>query len=397
MQYDFDQLVDRRNTNSSKWDLSHVMFGEKDLLNMWVADMDFPCPEPVVAALRRRVDHPFYGYTFAADSLYDVIIERARKRYGWSIKKEWIVFNPGVIEGLYSALKALTKPGDEIVVQPPVYYPFYQAIKQAGCQAVYNPLKLEGARYTMDLEGLEGKFRPSTTSPTHYPRIKALVLCSPHNPVGRVWSRGELEELGRVCLANRCVIIADEIHCDLIVGDGRHTVMSSLSPELEQHTITLMSASKTFNLAGLHTSYAIIPNAQWRDSFRQARAGHGSVNLFGLVAMEAAYRHGDDYLEQLLEYLRGNVRLFTSYIAERIPSLTVIPPEGTYLVWVDMRSLGLDNPGLQRLMRRQARLAVIDGYAFGPGGEGFQRFNLACPRSVVREALSRLEEAVNGG
>ncbi|HAI20322.1 MAG TPA: cystathionine beta-lyase [Clostridiales bacterium UBA8153] len=396
MQYDFDRLVDRRHTHSSKWDLSHAMFGEKDLLNMWVADMDFPCPQPVVEALRRRVEHPFYGYTFAPDSLYDAIIEWVGKRYGWSIKKEWIVFNPGVIEGLYSAIKALAKPGDEIVVQPPVYYPFYQAIKQAGCQLVYNPLRLEGTRYTMDLEGLEGKFRPATTFPTHYPRVKALVLCSPHNPVARVWSRGELEELGRVCLANRCAIIADEIHCDLTVGEARHTVMASVSKELEQHTITLMSASKTFNLAGLHTSYAIIPQAQWRDQFRQARVGHGSVNLFGLVAMEAAYRHGDDYLRQLLDYLKGNVGLFTGYIRENIPAIHVVPPEGTYLAWVDMRRLGLDNLQLQRLIRQKARLAVNDGYAFGPGGDGFQRFNLACPRSVVREALGRLEAALPG-
>jgi len=396
MKYDFDRLVDRRNTNSSKWDLSHIMFGREDLLNMWVADMDFPCPEPVVQALSRRVEHPFYGYTFAPDSLYEIIIERARQRYGWAIRKEWIVFNPGVIEGLYSALKALSKPGDEVVVQPPVYYPFYQAIKQAGCQVLHNPLRLEGTRYAMDLDNLEGLFRPVTTFPTRYPRVKALVLCSPHNPVGRVWSHGELEDLGRVCRTHHCAIIADEIHCDLVVGEARHVVMSSVSQELEQHTITLMSASKTFNVAGLHTSYAIIPNPHWRDSFRQARAGHGSVNLFGLVAMEAAYRHGDEYLQQLLEYLRGNVQLFTDYVKERIPRLRVIPPEGTYLIWVDMRGLGLDNQALQQFMRQRAGLAVNDGYAFGPGGDGFQRFNLACPRSIVMEALTRLEAAVHG-
>ncbi|MEW6523589.1 MAG: MalY/PatB family protein [Bacillota bacterium] len=395
MQYDFDQVVDRRGTNSSKWDLNQSLFGHEDLLDMWVADMDFPCPEPVVQALRQRVDHPFYGYTFAPESLYDAIVERTRRKYGWSIKREWIVINSGVIEGLYAGIKTLAKPGDEVVVQPPVYYPFYSTVKQSGCQVVYNPLQLEGTRYTMNLANLEDLFRPITTFPTRYPRIKALVLCSPHNPVGRVWSRSELLDLGRVCLENQCAIIADEVHCDLLVGSMGHTVLAGLSEELAQHSITLMSGSKTFNLAGLATSYAIIPNDRWRDTFRQSRAGHGPTNLFGLVALEAAYRHGDEYLEQLLDYLKGNVRFFAQYIQERIPRLRVIPPEGTYLVWVDMRDLGLTDQQLQRLLRERARLAVDDGYAFGPGGEGFQRFNLACPRSVVAEALRRLEAAVN--
>jgi cystathionine beta-lyase len=394
MRYDFDQLHERRGTNSVKWDLKESLFGQDDLLAMWVADMDFPCPEPVVRALSQRVDHPFYGYSFAPDSLYEAIINRARERYGWSIEKEWIVLNAGVIEGLYSAVKALTRPGDEVVVQPPVYYPFYNVVRQAGCQLTYNPLRLEGTRYTMDLENLDGLFRPVTTFPTRYPRIKLLVLCNPHNPVGRVWSREELLDLGRTCLLNQCAIVSDDIHCDLLVGSSRHTPLASLSEELAQHTITLMAGSKTFNLAGLATSYAIIPNPRWREIFRQVRAGHGPINLFGLVALEAAYRQADDYLEQLLAYLKGNVRFFTEYIGEKLPQLTVIPPEGTYLVWVDMRGLGLNGRQLQQLLRERARLAVDDGYAFGPGGEGFQRFNLACPRSVVAEALKRLETAV---
>ncbi|MGI6358166.1 MAG: MalY/PatB family protein [Bacillota bacterium] len=395
MKYDFDQLIERKGTNSSKHENNLLMFGTDDVLDMWVADMDFPSPQPVVEALQRRAAHPVYGYTFPSSSLYDVIVERMDRQYGWKIKKEWIVFSAGVVNGLYSCLQAFTHPGDEVIVQPPVYYPFYAATKNTGCQVVYNPLKLENGRYTMDFAGLKKLFVGQTSFPVRSPRIKALILCSPHNPVGRAWTKEELSQLAEICLENDCIIISDEIHCDLLTEGVTHVPTAKLSPEIEQQTITLMSASKTYNIAGLSTSFLIIPNAKMRKRFIELRAGRNSGNIFGLLATEAALRDDDDYLAQLNSYLDGNRKLFYEYIRARIPRLKVIEAEGTYLAWVDMRGLGMDPLELQSFMRRKARLALDDGYAFGPGGEGFQRFNLACPRSIVEEALRRLELAVN--
>jgi cystathionine beta-lyase len=267
MRYDFDRIIDRRNTNCGKHDRNLINFGRDDVLSMWVADMDFPCPEPVVEAIRRRAEHPIYGYSFAPDSLYEAIVERMEKRYGWKIEKEWILFNAGVVNGLYSAIKAFTHPGDEVIVQSPVYYPFYSAIKNNGCQVVHNPLKLENGRYYVDFEQLESLFEVRTTFPARSPRIKALVLCSPHNPTGRVFTRDELQRLAEICLKHDCLIISDEIHCDLLVKGARHTVTSSLSPEIQQNTITLMSASKTYNIAGLATSFVIIPDQKLRRQY----------------------------------------------------------------------------------------------------------------------------------
>ncbi|WP_104371607.1 MalY/PatB family protein [Desulfocucumis palustris] len=394
MLYNFDAVTDRKNTNSMKWDKSNKLFGSDDLINMWVADMDFPCPELVVKAVKERAEYPVYGYSFPPESLYDVIVERLDRVYGWKIKKEWIVFTAGVVNGLYSAVGAFTNPGDEVVVQPPVYYPFFNAVKDNGCQILYNPLAFDGQRYAMDLDNLEELFKTVTTFPARVPRIKMLILCSPHNPVGRVWSKEELAALGEICLKNNCMLISDEIHSELLVGDVQHTVTATISPELEQQTITFLSASKTFNLAGLATSFAVIPNDYWRGEFIKSRAGHNSGNLFGFAALEAAFRHGDEYLRQLLVYLKDNIKFFTGYIESNISGLKVIKPEGTYLVWVDMRKLDMNALELQNFIRCKARLALDDGYAFGPGGEGFQRFNLACPRIVLRAALERLEQAV---
>ncbi len=395
MLYNFDQIIDRRNTNSSKHDNNAVLFGREDVLDLWVADMDFPAPVPVVEAIKKRAEHPIYGYTFPPTSLYDAIVERLDRLYGWKIKKEWIVFNAGVVNGLYSAVEAFSHPGDEVIVQPPVYYPFFGAIKNTGRQVIHNPLREANNRYEMDLEGLEKLFEVRTSFPVRMPRIKALILCSPHNPVGRVWSREELKRLADICVQNNCLILSDEIHCDLLAPGVEHTVTATLSPEIEQHTITFMSASKTFNIAGLATSYAIIPNDQLRQRYVAARAGHNSGNVFGFAATEAALTQCDDYLEQLRAYLHENYKFFKEFITTRLPQLRVAELEGTYLAWVDMRQLGMDPLELQNFIRNKARLALDDGYAFGPGGEGFQRFNLACPRSIVEEALLRLEKAIN--
>jgi len=394
VKYDFDRVIPRRNTNSSKWDNNLAMFGTEDVLDMWVADMDFPCPEPVVRALKERADHPIYGYTLPPESLYQSIIDRMERFYGWKIKKEWIVLGAGVVNGLFTAVQAFCRHGDEVVVQPPVYYPFYRTIANSGVTAVHNNLKFDGQLYTMDFDGLDTMFTPSISFPVRAPRIKAVMLCSPHNPVARVWTGAELERLAAICLKNKCVILSDEIHCDLLFKGHKHTVLATLSPEVEQSTLTFMAASKTFNLAGLGTSFAVVPNDDLRKRFIEARMGHPSGNLFGMVALEAAFRDGDEYLEQLRDYLQGNLEYFMDAVDKRIPRIKVMKPEGTYLVWVDMRGLGMSGRELQKFIRFKARLAFDDGFAFGPTGEGFQRVNLACSRSIVVEAVERLEKAV---
>lgn len=393
MQYHFDQIVERRGTNSTKWDNNKTLFGRDDVLDMWIADMDFPCPEPVVRAIRERAEHPIYGYTFPSNGEYEAIIGWCQRHYGWPVKREWVVYTAGVVNALYTAVRAFTHPGDEVVVQPPVYYPFNAAIRNTGCQILYNPLKLVDGRYEMDIDGLRDLFRGRTSFPARSPKIKMLILCSPHNPVGRVWTVEELQAVAEICLEHNVILVSDEIHCDLLLYGNKHTVTSTLSPEIQANTITLMSGSKTFNLAGLATSYVVIPNDRLRRKYQEMRAGACSGNLFGHIALEAALRDGDDYLRQLLTYVQGNMDLMQAGIA-RLPGMEMIKPEGTYLAWVDMRGLGMDIQGLQDFVRNGARLALDDGYAFGPGGEGFQRFNLACPRSYVQEALDRLEGAV---
>ncbi|MGI5839823.1 MAG: MalY/PatB family protein [bacterium] len=394
MKYNFDQLIDRKNTGSTKWDMNEQLFGTDDVLDMWVADMDFPCPEPVVKAIQERAKHPVFGYTFPPASLYEAIVDRMKRYYNWEIKKEWIVYTTGIVSGVHSAVKAVSMPGDQIILQPPVYYPFYSAIKDNGCHVVANNLKFDGERYEMDFDNLESLFKPSTSFPVTVPRIRGIILCHPHNPVGRVWTKDELTKLAEICGKNNCVVISDEIHCDLLMKGVKHYPTATLSKEIELNTITFMSASKTFNIAGLPASVGIIPDPVLRAKFTAARAGQSGINIFGLVAMEAAFRYGDEYVEQLQEYIDANMKYFIDYVEKNIPPLKVVDPEGTYLGWVDMRGLGLSDAELHEFMIKKAKLALDDGFIFGTGGSGFQRFNLACPRAVVQEALSRLEKAV---
>ncbi len=397
MRYDFDEIIDRRGTNSSKWDLDEELFGKEDLIDMWVADMDFPCPQPVIEALQARLEHPLFGYSFPPDSLYEAIIDWVERRYDWQIEREWILFTPGVVNGLYAAINTLTDHlGDEVVLQSPVYYPFFSSVENCGCQVKNNQLAYRNGNYSIDFGSLESMFATGTGfgAPSH--RIKAFVLCSPHNPVGRVWKEGELERLVDICLENDCPIISDEIHCDLILDeDARHKPTATISDEAEKNTITLMSGSKTFNLAGLKAAFAIIPDPKWREDFARARAGEGGVNSLGLVAMEAALRHGEEYLEQLLSYLRENRDYFRSFLERELPQLNMVRLEGTYLAWVDMSGLGMNDRQLKEFMIEEVGVATDFGYVFGPGGEGFQRFNLACPRSRLKTALHRLAAAVD--
>jgi cystathionine beta-lyase len=396
VQYDFDTVCDRLNTNCAKWDALESLFGSKQVIPMWVADMDFPVAKPIVEALKKRAGHEFYGYTQIGPEVIQSVVDRLERKFAWKIKPEWVVFTPGVIPALNAAVKAFTHPGDEVVIQPPVYYPFFGTITNNGCQIVNNPLKLINGRYEMDLADLKQRF---AARPGMHPipsRIKALILCNPHNPVGRLWQPDELKEMGRIVIENGALVLSDEIHCELLFQGHRHTPFATLSAEFEQNCLVCMSPSKTFSLAGLGASSIIIPNRRLREEFLRARAGiQPGPNLFALTALEAAYREGDDWLRQLLVYLQQNLDYLRAYFQEKIPRIRVIEPQGTYLVWLDCRGLNLNNQALREFMRQKALVGFDDGFLFGAGGDGFQRMNIACPRPLLNEALDRIAKAVN--
>jgi len=396
VKYDFDMVCDRSNTDCAKWDAVKTIFGREDVIPMWVADMDFPAAEPIVKALRNRARHPFYGYTMPSLSLTEAVVDRMKRKFNWKIEPEWVVFTPGIIPALNIAVRALTHPGDEIILQEPVYYPFFGVVTGSGCQIAHNRLKLTRGRYEMDYADLESKFQPRAGMRVAHSRVKAMILCNPQNPIGRLWSREELKRMGEIVVGHRGVVVSDEIHCELLYKGFYYTPFASISENFAQNSIVCMAPSKTFNLPGLEASSIIIPNQKLRDSFNDARAGMvPGINLFGLTAMEAAYRYGDEWLEQLLDYLQGNLDITMTFFKERIPEIKVIEPQGTYLLWLDCRALGLDDLSLQKFMREQARVGFDDGFMFGAGGSGFQRMNIACPRTILREALERIEKAVN--
>ena len=396
MKYDFDQIRDRKKTSCIKWDSLKSIFGHDDVIPMWVADMDLPVARPIVDALKRRAEHEFYGYTTASADVIRAVVDRMWEKFAWKIKPEWVVFTPGVVPALNIAVRMLTHPGDEIILQEPVYYPFFPAVTSSGCQILNNQLKLINGRYEMDYENLEHQFHAGIGMFPVPNRIKAIMLCNPHNPVGRLWNRDELTKLGEIAIEHDTVVISDEIHCELLFTGQQHTPFASISEKFEQNTIVCMSPSKTFNLAGLGISTIIIPNTKLRHLFADTMKGIlPGPNLFGYTALEAAYRDGDEWLNQLLDYLQGNLDFLMKYFARRISRIKVIEPQGTYLVWLDCRDLGMDDLTLRSFMRNNAGVGFDDGFLFGSGGSGFQRMNIACPRPILEEALERIEMAVN--
>ena len=382
--YDFDKIVSRENTNCAKWDAV-----EKGLLPMWVADMDFQSPPEVMMALQERAQHGVFGYSSGYGDWFEVLIQWMRKRYGWAPQREWISTSPGVVAALFMLVRALTEPGDRIIIQPPVYRPFYYVARSNGCELLENPLYFDGNKYRMDLEQLRQKVDS---------RVKLMILCSPHNPIGRVWSREELLALGQFCLEHEITIISDEIHSDLVLPGYKHTVLAAVSKELEQNMIVCNAPSKTFNIAGIPASNVIIANENLRRAYRRVLRGSGLAlpNVFAVTAVEAAYTYGEAWLDELLLYLEENYRLTAGFLAERIPEIKLVEPEGTYLLWLDCRSLGLDDKELDSFIKEKAKLLLEPGTIFGTGGNGFQRMNIACPRSRLLVALQRLEKAVRG-
>jgi cystathionine beta-lyase len=396
MRYDFDTICDRKGTSCAKWDALKMVFGSEDVIPMWVADMDFPVAEPIVEALKKRAQHPFYGYTQAGPGVTEAVVERMKRKFNWAIKPEWIVFTPGVVPALNVAVRALTHPGDQIILQEPVYFPFFGAVTSSGCQIVNNGLKFINGRYEMDLGDLESKFSPGTGMHRAPSRAKAIIFCNPQNPVGRLWNREEQTKMGEIVIRNSAVVISDEIHCEILFKGFQHTPFASISEEFEQNSIVCMAPSKTFSLAGMEASSIIIANKKIREAFTNMRTGVlPGPNLFGFAAMEAAYRYGDEWLEQVLDYLQGNLEFMLGYFAEKIPRIKVVRPQGTYLIWLDCRELDLDNNSLKTFMCEKAKVGLDDGYLFGEGGSGFERMNIACPRPLLEEALQRIEKAVN--
>lgn len=393
MKYDFDQFVERRGTNSAKWDSVERVFGEEDLLPMWVADSDWPTAPAVVRAIKERAQHGIFGYTFPGDELREVVTDWLKERHDWEVDPDWISFNDGVVPSLSVAIETVARSGDGVVIQPPVYYPFFSAIRKNGAQVVENPLREGAGRYEMDFRDLERTI-DERGERGREGEVRALVLCSPHNPVGRVWKEGELKRLGQICGEREVVVIADEIHSDIVYPEGDHLPFPAISGEFEDNSITLFAPSKTFNIAGLPASVTVIPDPRLRKRFlsRTGKRVNGP-SIFGMEAMRAAYEEGQGWLEEQLAYLADN-RDFALSFLEDLPQVRGFKPEGTYLLWIDFRPLGLDPDELRTLIEKEARVALDPGQWFGQGGTGFMRLNMACPRSTLREGLERIGNAV---
>lgn len=389
--YNFDEYINRFNTRSEKWDgVSHV-FLRPDLLPLWVADMDFISPDPVKNAILRRAEHGIYGYTFLPPSYFEAVINWFKRRHGWALQKNWLIFTPGVIPAINFAVQAFSKPRDKVIVQNPAYPPFFSAIKNNGRKRVLNPLRLNKGRYEMDLKDLEKKARD--------PRAKMIILCSPHNPTGRVWTKEELTRFGEICLSNQILVLSDEIHCDLIYPGHKHTPFASISKDFAQNSIICTSPSKPFNLPGLKVSNIVISNEKLRNAFKKAlnSSGVNEANCFASIALEAAYNECEDWLDAVILYIKENLEFLRNFVKSNLSGVEVIEPEGTYLAWLDFRKVGFNARQLSKVLLEEAKVALSKGSLFGNGGKGFNRINLACPRSILKDALSRIANAIKNG
>src|SRR5574344_736461 len=385
MNYNFDELVDRKGTNCEKYDNLKQLFGKEDLIPMWVADTDFKTPPFIVDAVKKRAEHEVYGYPVIPDSYYAAIQNWNLNRHGWRVEKEWINYCPNVVIALASLVLSLTKPGDKIIVQPPVYFPFFHVVEGNGRIMIENQLKLEGGRYVFDFEDLRSKIDENT---------KMLILCNPHNPGGRVWSKEELTKLGRICFERNVIIVSDDIHSDLIFSGYKHTPIASMAEEFALNRITTMSASKTFNMAGPSSAYVVIRNKEHRTKFKRfMHATHiSSGNFFGQIATEAAYTHGEEWLDQLMNYLEESWKITEKFFEENMPQITPMKPEGTFLVWIDLSPLGIPSKeAFDKLI--DAGVAPNPGFLFGTGGEPFVRLNIGCPHSTLMKGLEKFKVA----
>ena len=385
---DFDRLTDRRGTDCLKYDFAAERGYPGEVLPFWVADMDFPAPEPVVKALEQRARHGIFGYTDIKEDYREILARWFQRRHGWQIEGEWLSITPGVVFGICTAIRAFTELGEGVLICPPVYYPFAASIKANGRKLVESPLVEKDGHYEIDFQDFERKIVEGW--------VKIFVLCSPHNPVGRVWSRQELEQVAAICQKHRVLVVSDEIHQDFVRPGHRHTVFASLGAEVADFTITCTSPSKTFNLAGLQISHIFISNESLRRRFRHEleAVGYGEPNAMAEVAAKAAYGEGEPWLTELLSYLEENLRRTRAFLAESLPQVKLIEPEGTYLLWLDCRGTGLSPEEQDEVIVQRGRIWLDEGRIFGKGGEGFQRINMACPWSILEEGLKRLAFAL---
>jgi len=384
MQYDFDQVIDRRRSNSLKWTEC-----APDVAVLALGDMDFQSSQPVIKAIKKRAEHGIYGYAQRPESYYHAIMEWIYQRHGWTIERDWLIYTPGVLIALAVALRTFSRPGDKIIVQSPVYHLFFDIIRNNGRQVLINPLQMVDNRYVMDFKDLEVKLEDT--------RTRILLLCSPHNPTGRVWVEDELKTLAQLCLRHNVIIISDEVYSDIIFKGHRHVPIANLDKEISSKTITCISPGKTFNLSGVRASTIIIENPVLRDPFAHAMIDMDLdiSNIFDVIAIETAYRQGAEWLDQVMAYLEGNLSFLVSYLEERIQRIKLIPPQGTFLAWLDCQGLEMDAIALRRFMINKARVRFSDGVIVNPGARGFQRMNFACPRSVLNHVLENVETAID--
>lgn len=385
--YNFDHVIERRGTACQKWDNLGKVFGDPDILALWKADMDFKTPPEVIERLKKRLDHGIFGYPNRPDDFYDAIISWMSRRHGWDIKKEWICHSPGVTPSLVFSMLAMTRPGDRVVIQSPIYAPFYHIIEENGRRITDNPLVFDNGRFFMNLDDLKAKLNS---------RVKMLFLCNPHNPSGRVWQKRELEEIAEICLKNNITIVSDDVHSDIVYEGNKHIPIANISRDIEERTITSFSPSKTFNLAGFRSAVVVIPNKDLRDRYNDLISGMhlAGVTVFGAEAIAAAYSTGEEWLEELIEYLSGNLRFVEEFLRENIPAIKLIKPEGTYVPLIDFRELGLSSEELQKFLVHKAGVGMNNGAEFGKVTEGFARMTIAAPRSTITEGLNRIKTAI---
>ncbi|GAA0729724.1 pyridoxal phosphate-dependent aminotransferase [Clostridium malenominatum] len=382
MKYNFDEIIDRRNVGAVKWK------GYDEIIPMWVADMDFKAPEEIIEAIKSRADEGTFGYTYLNKQYYNAIINWVEKRHGFKIEKNWIYSTPTIVSALYWLIQTFTEVGDKIIIQTPVYHRFKGAIEDNGRMVLENPLKELEGKYYMDFENLESNIDS---------KVKMIILCNPHNPVGRVWSKEELIRLGEICLKNNILVVSDEIHSDITFKGYKHTPFASLGNEFAENSITCISPTKTFNLAGIQVSNIIIPNENLRKKFDNTMKlnAMGDINIFGIIGLIAAYEKGEQWYREMLYYIEENYNYMREYIEKNMPMIKVTKLEGTYLAWVDFRALRMNSKELKRFLSEEVKVAFNEGQLFGGNGEGFQRINFACPRKILEEALFRLNIGIN--
>ena len=387
--FNFNEIIERKNTNSLKYDFAKEHNMPDNILPLWVADMDFRTPPAVIDALAERCQHGIFGYTDIKPNYISAVQKWYSERFGWKFGPEWLVTTPGVVFAIFAAVRALTNEGDAVLVQRPVYYPFFSAVTKNNRRLINNPLVNTNGSYSIDFEDFEKKIIAEN--------IKLFILCNPHNPVGRVWTKDELTRLGEICVKYGVKVVSDEIHSDFVYSGYQHTVFANINPSFANIAMTCTSPSKTFNLAGLQVSNIIISNPEIRSALKDEidKTGYSQLNSMGIIACQAAYDHGSEWLESLKKYLEQNIIIATEFLNKRLPKVQVTKPEGTYLLWINLNQYNLNKTQLENLIVNYAKLWLDRGTLFGPEGEGFQRINIACQSSTLYEALDRLEIALS--